>query len=111
MSHSSEKTWSEISGQVSAAAQNVRDHLQHGEELYQRLQEVYSFAGGTAQALADQLFFADWNSRSELQASAEEVAMTQDAIDAMTAIHELYQAATNIAVTQSDRLTELRRMI
>jgi hypothetical protein len=46
----------------------------------------------------------------DTQASATEVTMAQDAIDAMTAIHQLYQAATNVAVTQSDRLAALRRM-
>lgn len=46
----------------------------------------------------------------DTQANATEVSMAQDAIDAMTAIHQLFQAADNVAVTQSDRLTALRRM-
>jgi len=47
---------------------------------------------------------------SETTANADEVAKTQAAFDAVTALHELYQAATNVAVTQEDRLAQLRRM-
>lgn len=46
----------------------------------------------------------------DTQASALEVSMTQDAIDAMTAAHQLYEAATNVVVAQADRLASLRRM-
>lgn len=44
------------------------------------------------------------------QANATELAMTQDAFDAVTAMHDLYQALTNVAVPQEDRLAQLRRM-
>ncbi len=46
----------------------------------------------------------------ETQANAEEVAKAQDLFDAMTALNELYNAADNQAVTQEDRLAQLRRM-
>ena len=46
----------------------------------------------------------------ETQANATELAMTQDAFDAVTAMHDLYQAMTNVAVPQEDRLAQLRRM-
>lgn len=46
----------------------------------------------------------------ETQANATELAMTQDAFNAVTAMHELYQAMTNVAVVQEDRLAQLRRM-
>lgn len=47
---------------------------------------------------------------SETTANAEEVAKAQAAFDAITALHEIYQAASNEIVTQEDRLAQLRRM-
>lgn len=47
---------------------------------------------------------------SETTANAEEVAKTQAAFDAITALHELYQAADNQVVAQEDRLGQIRRM-
>ena len=47
---------------------------------------------------------------SETTANAEEIAKTQAAFDAITALHELYQAADNVAVAQEDRLAQIRRM-
>ena len=47
---------------------------------------------------------------SDTAANAEEVAKTQAAFDAVTAMHELYQAANNQTVAQEDRLAQLRRM-
>ena len=46
----------------------------------------------------------------DTQANAIEVEKTQAAIDATVALHELYQAMTNVAVTQADRAAALRRM-
>ncbi len=121
MPHTSEKRWSDVSSQVSTAAQNVRDHLLAAEEDYQQLQELFAFVGATAQGLADQLFVDDWKFREsdpivspgvfDTEANATELAKATDAIAAMLALHQLFQAATNVAITQSDRLTDLRRMI
>lgn len=195
--HTSELRWSEVGIEVSSQASTVKHALIQGEEIYQELLELYQYAGGSAQGLADQLFKEIWESRStpgtqaemtfdvvsgavtvvtivqagtgytdgtgytlsvlggnsdavvsydvvggsftnaavdaagtgytdgvgqamenepapgvvfDTQASALEVAMAQDAIDAMTAIHQLYEAATNVAVSVSDRLAALRRM-
>jgi hypothetical protein len=47
---------------------------------------------------------------SETTANAEEVAKTQAAFDAITALHELYLAADNTVVAQEDRLGQIRRM-
>jgi hypothetical protein len=47
---------------------------------------------------------------SETTANAEEVAKTQAAFDAITALHELYLAADNTVVAQEDRLAQIRRM-
>ena len=93
MSHSSEKRWSEVA--------------------FQQMQEVYVYAGGSAANLAELLFKEDIAQRSSPDnvANAEEIAKAGDAIAAMQAAHEIYQAANNIAVTQSDRSTALRRMI
>ncbi len=121
MAHTSEKRWGDVSGQVSAAAQNVRDSLLAAEEVFQQMNELYAFTGSTTQGLADQLFFEFWSTRRpdpvgapdvfETEANASEVAKAQDAIDAMTSLHELYQAATNVATAQEDRILDLRRMI
>jgi hypothetical protein len=46
----------------------------------------------------------------ETTANSEEVAKAQAAFDAITALHELYQAADNIAVAQEDRLAQIRKM-
>lgn len=47
---------------------------------------------------------------AETTANADEVAKAQAAFDAITALHELYQAADNVAVAQEDRLAQIRRM-
>ena len=121
MAHTSEKRWGDVSSQISAAVQNVRDHLLAGEEDYQQLQELFAYVGATAQGLANQLFYDSWSVRLvdpvgqpgvfETEANAAELAKATDAIAAMLALHQLYQAATNVATTQSDRITDLRRMI
>ena len=105
---------------VSGLAGSVKSGLITGEDSYQELLELHAFAGGTTQLLADQLFLEVWSTREpdpvgapgvfDTQANAEEVAKTQDSIDAMLAIHEVYEALTNVAVSQSDRMAPLRRM-
>ncbi len=115
--HTSEKRWGDSSSQVTAVSTNIRNHLQLGEESYQELLELWAYVGSTAQGLADQLFFEIWSTRETIpgtpdtQANAAEVAKAQDLIDAITSVHQLYEAANNIATTQSDRFSELRRMI
>ena len=47
---------------------------------------------------------------SDTSANVEEVAKTQAAFDAVTAMHELYLAASNQTVAAEDRLAQLRRM-
>lgn len=117
--HTSEKRWYKgqnpegnlsIADQVQTAAKNVVSALEASESMYGEMQELFLFAGGTMQLLADQLFKEKWEARAESAANATELAMTQDAFDAVTAMHELYQAMTNIAVVQEDRLGQLRRM-
>lgn len=119
--HTSEKRWGDTSEQVSAAAHNLRDHLQMGEEVYRELLELWAYAGSTAQGLADQLFVNDWFMRIsdpigaplivDTGANVAEVAKAQDLINSITSIHELYDAANNQPCTTSDRFAELRRMI
>jgi len=46
----------------------------------------------------------------ETAASAEELAKAQDMFDAVTALHELHQAAANQVVAAEDRYSQLRRM-
>jgi len=127
--HTSEKRWRSnqtqdagdgVSTQISIQSNEVIRVLTNAEALYLEMLEIYQFAGGTAQGLADQLFYEDWSVREsdpignpgvlDTQANATEVAMAQAAIDAVTAMHEIYQAANNVAVVQEDRLAQLRRM-
>ena len=109
-----------VSTLISTSCETVLRGLEEAESLYQELLEIYQYAGGTAQLLADQLFYEDWSVREsdpignpgvlDTQANAVEVEKAQAAIDAVTALHELYQAANNVAVAQADRASELRRM-
>ncbi|KKN66731.1 hypothetical protein LCGC14_0468420 [marine sediment metagenome] len=46
----------------------------------------------------------------ETQASSDEIDMVIDAKDTAQAVHELYQALTNVAVAQANRIATLRRM-
>jgi hypothetical protein len=127
--HTSEKRWrtgqTQDSGQgVSETVQGAAEQMTHALDLvndvYTELLELYQYAGGTAQGLADQLFYEDWSVREsdpignpgvlDTQANALEVEKAQAAIDAMTAMYEIYQAANNVAVTQADRMPDIRRM-
>ena len=127
--HTSEKRWRSNQGQDSGAgvseivktsAIGVIDSLSQAETMYQDMLELYTYAGGTAQLLADQLFYEDWVTREsdpignpgvlDTQANTVEVAKTTDLIAAATSLHELYQAANNVATTTEDRFAQLRRM-
>ena len=208
--HTSEKRWyanqnpngnESVANRVQDAAVEVINGLGNAERMYGEMQELFTFAGGTMQSLADQLFKERWSARSsagvdavltvdvvlgevtavalsnagtgytdgvgntvnlgasagggdgtavisydvvdgsftnaavaiagatytnglaqaflntpptgqvqDTQANAVELSMTQDAFDAVTAMHELYQAMTNVVVVQEDRLAQLRRM-
>jgi hypothetical protein len=46
----------------------------------------------------------------ETEANAAELAKTQDLFDAITALNELHNAASNVAVVTEDRFSQLRRM-
>lgn len=113
MSHTSEKRWQQLSADAGVQCDKVLDALLEAEEIYQRMQEVYTYAGGTNADLAELLFTEEIAARSSPNnvASAEEIAKAGDLIAAMQALHQLYQAADNVAVTQADRLTPMRRMI
>lgn len=127
--HTSEKRWRSnqtndsgvgVSELINESSIGILRALEEAENKYQDLLELYAFAGSTAQGLADQLFYEDWSVREsdpignpgvlDTQANATEVSMAQDAVDAVTAMHELYQAMTNVAVLQADRAAALRRM-
>lgn len=137
--HSSEKRWRNnqnadsgagISVQVSTAAEQLIGALVSAEALYDELLELYQQAntpgGGspdlsaTAQGLANQLFYEDWVDREsdpignpgvlDTEANANEVQKATDLINAVTSMHELYQAANNVSVAQEDRFAQLRRM-
>jgi hypothetical protein len=106
MAHSSKLLYDEAEQMVADRAQQTLRALQDAEEVYQDLLEVFQYSGGTDQLFADQLF-------QDVQAPpapADQVAMVADLRAAIVALHELYQAMTNVAVTTADREADLRRM-
>lgn len=121
MAHSSEKRWRKgmnpdapLEEGVATQAANVctlmMQAFTEGEAAFAEMQELYAYSGSTIQLLADQLFKEDIEGRGDTVANAAEVAKVQDAFDAITALHELYQCADNTVVAQEDRLAQLRRM-
>lgn len=103
MAHSSEMRWAEAAQKVANAASLTIDSLNIAENSYQELLEVYNYAGGTDQTMADMLFEVP-------TADAGQVAMVADLRLCITALHELYQALNNVTITQADRAALLRRM-
>jgi hypothetical protein len=117
MGHTLEKRWEDIGTEVSNLSRQMLAILIEGEEQYQRMVEVYTYAGGTDQGLADLLFKDRWSIRDsnddgtlDTQANADEVTMAGDARLAMVAMHELYLAVTGGTVAAEDRATPMRRM-
>ena len=118
--HSSEKRWEEVSAVVANIARQVLATIVESEDAYQDLIELWTFAGATDQKLADQLFFEVWSVREsdpignpgvlDTQANTEEVGKVTDAKGAALAVHQLYEALTNVATAQADRIATLRRM-
>ena len=52
MSHSSEKRWAEVGTRVGDLSGDMIRSLNQAEEGYQQMQEIYTYAGGTATDLA-----------------------------------------------------------
>jgi len=120
--HTSEKRWNDsnlnrvpltgISEKASLVTRALINTLLEVEEAYQSMQEIFIYAGGTDELLAELLFKEDIAVRDSPNnvASAEEIAKAGDLVNAMVAAHQIYQAANNVIVTQADRLGDLRRM-
>lgn len=126
--HSSERRWEKnvagdigVSVRVRDAARNLVFYLNEAEEAYQEMLELWQFAGGTDQELADQLFQEQWNGRGadlraspvvlgDTQANAREVAQVVDVRAALQAMHQLYQAMNGEPTATLDRVAPLRRM-
>jgi hypothetical protein len=113
MAHSSEKRWDDISRLVSDMAAQTLEIINRGEEIYLQLFEVWEYTGGTPQLFAQQVFKEQIEARggSPTEVTAEELTQATDAAAAALALHELWQAANNIAVTTDDRSQKLRRMV
>jgi len=109
MSHTSAKRWPYIEQKVGDFCTNMVAVLNESEEAYQQFQEIYIYAGGTDQGMAD-LLFQDINGLG-VSATAEQLAMVADTKAAMIALHQLWQTANNTAMDAQDRITDLRRMI
>ncbi len=112
MAHSSELRWTGAQASIADASRTTLNALNTAEEVYQELNEVYQYAGGTDQLVADQLFLDIITSeaRNPAVANSEEVARVTDLKAAIQALHQLWQTMTNVAVTQADRAALLRRM-
>ena len=112
MAHSSEMRWVGAQAAIADAANGTLKALNNAEETYQDLNEVYQFSGGTDQLMADQLFLdiiVD-EARSPAVANIAEVARVTDLRLAIQALHQLWEAMTNVLVTQADRAALLRRL-
>lgn len=103
MAHSSEMTWAEMSGRVTTVAASLVKVLLDAEEEYQEMLEIYAYAGGTDTLMAGLLFATGTPDQTQID-------KTTDLKNAMAAAHQLYQAAANVATSQSDRFASLRRM-
>lgn len=110
MAHSSEARWGVVAADIAKRCGDMVRALEQSESLYQDLLEVYQYAGGTDQGLADLLFKPEIAARGDAQANSDEVAKVADLRLATVALHELYEAADNVAVSQDDRFSALRRM-
>jgi len=103
MPHSKNLTWILVERIIEQHSKSVSQNIILAEESYQDLLEARAANGGTDQLFANVLFGGT--------ATAAQVAMLTDAKNAMIALHQLYQAMTNINVAASDRIASLRRMI
>lgn len=111
MAHISQKKWLEVSNMVSTFSLETLNLLARAKEYMDQLTIMYTVAGGTDQALANQLFADEIAARGETVANADEVQMTIDLKDAAVSIYELWQSMNNVATSQKDRANALRRMV
>ena len=107
MPHSSENTWATYSNRVSGVSQAVLKAILDAEEEYQDMLECYRWSGTDDTRFANLLFSGDPDLTT---ATTDEINKTIDLKDAMVAVHELYQALTNVDIGASDRAGALRRM-
>ena len=114
MSHSSAKRWPKVEQEVEKIAAELVGVLGRANEVFEQFQEMSTFAGGTDQLLADQLYLdinKDPITGDPNPATAEQVAIVADAKNAMIAANDLYKAAFGDAFVVGDRLILMRRMI
>jgi len=122
MAHTSEKRWNTVRSQagtvvegvntvVGRHAEQVLKAINDGNELYAQLLEMFTFAGGTDQLMANLLFRDEIAARGDTEANAEELQMATDLKDATVALNQLYLAMTGETVAAVDRASSLRRMV
>ncbi len=103
MPNSKNLTWPLVERIIEQHAKSVSQNIILAEEAYQDLLEARTANGGTDALFANVLFGGT--------ATTEQTAMLTDAKDAMIALHEMYLAMTNSAITTSNRIAAFRRMI
>lgn len=103
--HTSEKRWPDVSRNVNEKARLLLESLVFGKEIFDQLNELWTFAGGTDQQVAD-LLFQDVNAgNSPATATADQVQMVADAKAAMQVINAIHATADG-----NGDLDKLRRM-
>ena len=107
MVHSSEETWAVTSDKVADIVNKVLSAIIDGEELYNDLLRTRTWSGGTDTTWANLMWHGD---KDASLATADEIQYTTDLKDAMIAVHNLYEALDNTAITTKDRFSELRLM-
>jgi len=89
--HTSEKRWRTnqnrlygnvgVSDLTATVCQQMIEALDSSKSAFNELSEMYSYAGGTVQLLADQLFYEDWSVRS---AAGVQAVITVDVVGSPT---------------------------
>lgn len=89
--HVSELEWTDLADEASRQLSKLMQLLSSVEEVYQGIEDLWSFHGDLDQTVANQLF-------NETLASAAQVAKATDLRAAVTAAHNAYVGADKAAL-------------
>jgi hypothetical protein len=102
MPHPREMKFEETTRAVSRTCRQGAEFLRNAAAQAEELEDAYTYAGGSNQALADMLVRGT--------ATAEQVAVVADARAAMQVFADVWSMANGGAVAQEDRVALVRRM-
>ena len=94
----------DVANVVGTSAHHLLKQLTLVEDMYQRLLAVCAASGGDDQGFADELF----NVGEGESATTSQVAKALRLRLAIVAMHQLYECAHDVSVTQRDRAADLR---